>query len=58
VSISCRSCSVAHVQDEHGLGCCSLTLLGRSAKFVFIPYGDLVFYLLGSGEYDELAGKH
>jgi hypothetical protein len=29
----------------------------RSARFVFIPYGDLVFYLLGSGEYDELAGE-
>lgn len=32
-------------------------LLLRSARFVFIPYGDLVFYLLGSGEYDELAGR-
>lgn len=27
----------------------------RSACFVFIPYGDLILYLMGSGEYDELA---
>ena len=24
-------------------------------RFVFIPCSDLVFYLMGSGEYDELA---
>mmetsp|Transcript_28854 Transcript_28854/g.73613 ORF Transcript_28854/g.73613 Transcript_28854/m.73613 type:complete len:151 (-) Transcript_28854:217-669(-) len=28
----------------------------KSARFVFISQGDLVYYLLGSGEYDELAG--
>ncbi|KAJ9505451.1 hypothetical protein QJQ45_028709 [Haematococcus lacustris] len=27
----------------------------RSAHFTFIPYGELVYYLVGSGEYDELA---
>eukprot|EP00798_Chlamydomonas_sp_ICE-L_P024121 gene24121-9696_t len=27
----------------------------RSTRFVFIPTADLVFYLMGSGEYDELA---
>lgn len=30
----------------------------RSARFVFISQGDLVYYLLGSGEYDELAGEY
>eukprot|EP00967_Tisochrysis_lutea_P126919 scaffold215314_cov13-Tisochrysis_lutea.AAC.1 len=27
----------------------------RTACFVFIPVNDMVFYLMGSGEYDELA---
>lgn len=29
----------------------------RNARFVFIPISDLVFYLLGSGEYEELAAS-
>jgi hypothetical protein len=29
----------------------------RNQRFVFIPSADLVFYMLSSGEYDELAGK-
>lgn len=29
----------------------------RNARFVYIPYNDLVFYLLSTGEYDELAGE-
>lgn len=32
--------------------------LGRSARFVFMPVADTVYYLLGSGEYDELACKY
>lgn len=28
----------------------------RSAKFTFIPYNDIVVYLLGSGEYEDLGG--
>ncbi|KAF5828941.1 Zeta2-COP [Dunaliella salina] len=27
----------------------------KTACFVFIPMNDMVFYLMGSGEYDELA---
>mmetsp|Transcript_11180 Transcript_11180/g.24075 ORF Transcript_11180/g.24075 Transcript_11180/m.24075 type:complete len:151 (-) Transcript_11180:781-1233(-) len=27
----------------------------KTGRFSFIPCGDLVFYLLGTGEYDELA---
>eukprot|EP00983_Pelagomonas_calceolata_P089123 1157280-Pelagomonas_calceolata.AAC.4 len=27
----------------------------KTACFVFIPVNDMVFYLMGSGEYDELA---
>ncbi len=31
--------------------------MSRNSKFVFVPFADLVFYLVGSGEYDELAGR-
>ena len=30
----------------------------RGGCFVLIPTTDLVFYALGSGEYDEMACKH
>ena len=31
-------------------------VLRNNTRFVFIPHADLVFFLLSSGEYDELAG--
>lgn len=30
----------------------------RGGSFVLIPTTDLVFYALGSGEYDEMACEH
>ena len=27
----------------------------RSTRFTFIPQGELLYFLMGSGEYDELA---
>lgn len=32
-------------------------VLRRTARFAFIPSADTVFYLMGSGEYDELGRK-
>ena len=32
-------------------------VLRNNTRFVFIPHADLVFFLLSSGEYDELAGE-
>ena len=43
------------VGPTDSLGCCCVLWTCRGGAFVLIPTTDLVFYALGSGEYDEMA---
>mmetsp|Transcript_4593 Transcript_4593/g.7875 ORF Transcript_4593/g.7875 Transcript_4593/m.7875 type:complete len:150 (-) Transcript_4593:414-863(-) len=49
-AFSLASNNVRLVNDQDHVG------VFRSAKFTFIPYDDIVVYLLGSGEYEDLGG--
>ena len=51
----CLPCRTCPVQSS----CCSYSLLTspprRNGRIVCIPSGELLFYALGTGEYNELA---